>query len=430
MSCQKIVFVPVAKIAPTTVVGFAGAPIVFGVAALAVAGILAWQLKDAQDKMNREKARALELARVRAEVRRRKQEIEQFNAAMVDAGIEVLARREAERELESVRLSEKRYRKREPQVDGVDGEPAPGVGTAEKTRMLILELENLLNAVPPAYKKAERSPFSRFESEWRQLSQAFESGRPPLHEELLDFKQSLVRSLTRFQKEAQARADSSETYMEAVQSLHHDLLTLPHLTGQAAYLEEAAVLRGELSELAARGEVDRAALNILKMKIDRLKEMVETANSWQAYRRVLTETLGKRLGEMGYRVIEDFQTPGEEENQALMAVPGGERLRVTIQPDGRMAFDLLHEADGSGQPLTAEERALFRRQEQRWRRDFKALIRQLTGDGFSYEVELAKLADENAIPVAVMETAEEILAEEEERQRAAEPRQQMKNRPD
>ncbi len=87
---------------------------------------------------------------------------------------------------------------------------------------------------------------------------------------------------------------------------------------------------------------------------------------------------------------------------------------AAIKPDGRMDFKLVHERRSPGAYLSEEEIASYRRQENRWANDFREIIRRLTREGFSYQIQMEDFFHTDSIPVVVVETAEELNAEEED----------------
>ena len=117
------------------------------------------------------------------------------------------------------------------------------------------------------------------------------------------------------------------------------------------------------------------------------------------------------LEEMGYRHLSEEQT-----GHSNWQLPGGEQVRIALQRNLGIAFQLQHErVEVSDAELSEEEIAFFRQQEQHWCDDLAELTRRLTADGFQYQLEFERDVPESTVPIVVVEDVDELLEEEEER---------------
>jgi hypothetical protein len=113
---------------------------------------------------------------------------------------------------------------------------------------------------------------------------------------------------------------------------------------------------------------------------------------------------------MGYQTARHFERPDRPEiSDAVLTIPGGEMLHAAIRPDGQMAFNVVPE----NLPATEEDMSRYRAQEDKWCNDFRELLRRLTQDGFSFQVEMERTVPEEAIHIVDLVTADELASEEE-----------------
>lgn len=160
-------------------------------------------------------------------------------------------------------------------------------------------------------------------------------------------------------------------------------------------------LREELTRAGAEKTLTPDGIERGQRQLLTLRTQIERAVALDALRPALAESLCGHLRQRGYQVVADFpSTWNDDRAEALLRIPGGERVRIGMNADGRLQFGVQHErTEGGNAPLTRQEKLFLRQQEQRWCADLKDVVRALVEDGFPCQIEVERPALFAAIPI-------------------------------
>lgn len=394
------------EVALISILGPAAIPVVAGAAAVLV-GVKLAHYKE-QAKMQKEMAQA-SMARWQAEQTERNRRQEEMN--MIMASI-----KQATDNLAQTSLTETRVDQAPREVSGrgfldLDQTRAARPDTSAQVR----ELGELLETLPEGFKEDAEWPFERFLADWKRYSAEAADRRFPSTEELAAFRDSVVRTLNRYLTELEHRTRAEKELFEAAAALLEEVLYQEALAERESYREELTSIRNSLTAEAEARRLDRGDLDLWGRRVESLKTEIEHDNNLRAYRHSLAESVTRHLGDMGYGEVEPFTRPDSlDGTNAVLGLPGGGLLHAAVLGDGRMAFELFPDSLEGMTPRKMEE---FRRQEAKWCDDFHELIRRLTADGFSFEIQLEREKPSEAIGVVQVETAADLAEEEEEEAR-------------
>jgi len=178
-------------------------------------------------------------------------------------------------------------------------------------------------------------------------------------------------------------------------------------------------LQQKLMALLADQQVSPAALDVIGNRFARLRDKVERTVAEDEMNDFLAERVTFHLNAMGYVTHSAFSDKqAGRRRDAEFYLPDGDRLRVALQADLKMGFQLSHETRTMFEKtLSGEALSFFRQQEARWCRDMKELIRRLIKDGVPYQVQFERDVPDESIPVVVMESVDELLDAQDEEQR-------------
>jgi hypothetical protein len=250
--------------------------------------------------------------------------------------------------------------------------------------------------------------FDRLGEELNRLRHQMEQGPPPL-ETALDTFQSLVEDTVEAARQRQAEEPRRQAQRLAeLESLLDRLLQAAALA-EGEMHERVEILEQRLLSALQAHSISAAQTQAVRDELQRLATEIETEHDDRLVRQQLQVQIQAHLGALGYRLLD------QDARGSLWAIPGGEQVRVSTQPDLRLAFQLQHERFTAGEaPLDRAELALLRQQEQRWCGDLKTLMQRLNADGFQFQVEFEREIPEEAVPVVVVQDVEEILREQAE----------------
>lgn len=365
-----------------------------------------------------------EQARQRAEAERERiQAWRRFQAQQANTQDEVQRRREsvrrAQQQLIQIGLQATHHR------SGGDAAAQGFVGAARDSaeRALLDQIRGEINALPADLLETEHLPFARLRSHLERLRHSevtateLESLRRALHDSLHAHLQDLDNV------EAQQRV-----LREQAQSLLTGILQAKSLSLSHAHLRELDDLQTQLLNTLVAG-ISPASLDIMRSRFLTVSAQVERSIAEDEMSDFMVERVTHHLREMGYTPIQPFNPKDQRARRdGEFALPDGDRLRVALQADLRMAFQLTHETHTViEKTLTGEALEFFRTQEARWCRDMKELIKRLMKDGVPYQVQFEREVPESAIPLVVYETAEDLLEDENEED-AQRPRVERKER--
>lgn len=279
---------------------------------------------------------------------------------------------------------------------------------ASGQRLRLQRLADLLAAVPSDVGAYSAGAFARLGEELERLQRQIERGPPPL-EAALDTFQTLVQDTIEaaLQRQAEEPRRQKER-LDELESLLERLLQVGALAEGELHERVEALEQGLLSALE-KDHVGAAQTQVLRDTLERLATEIETEHDNRLVRQQLQVQIRSHLEALGYRLLD------QDARGSRWAIPGGEQVRVSAQPDLRLAFQLQHERFAASQaPLDRSELALLRQQEQRWCGDLKTLMQRLNADGFQFQVEFEREIPEEAVPVVTVQDVEEILCEQRE----------------
>jgi len=207
------------------------------------------------------------------------------------------------------------------------------------------------------------------------------------------------------------------------------VLLWTHLASETKHIDELDALKHDLLKLLYSKKSSIGRLELRKKKFQEIKSEIEFKVNNLVFRSALAESLTQHLVNMGYEPLENFSSDSDQPMfQAALRIPGGERVRVAIQRNNAIAFQVLHETDVQGGVMSKEQFDFFRQQEKKWCQDFQDLIRRLVKEGFSFNIMLERLVPDASIQVVALETAEEILLEEGEEEEMGSVRKEKSKR--
>ena len=290
-----------------------------------------------------------------------------------------------------------------------------GVGVSDQRLSgLMTHIDRQLASLPTELFNDQRLPFARLRSQLRRLQQA----SAPTVDEVDDLASTLQRSFSDY-----VRRTGQEAEQQRQQAARAEQLLTRILQARALSVDEedaAALhrLQQKLMELLAERRLSPAALDVISNRFDGLRERVECAVAEDEMNDYLSERVTHHLNAMGYATLSAFtDRQAGRRRDAEFALPDGDRLRIALQEDLKMGFQLTHETHTVlEKTLSGEALGFFRQQEERWCRDMKELIRRLIKDGVPYELQFERNTPEASIPVVVVENATEIDDEDDEDQ--------------
>ena len=207
-------------------------------------------------------------------------------------------------------------------------------------------------------------------------------------------------------EEARARVRSkAETLLdEALECLELAKQDADRADARELVQDLVAMIEDDQPDAGALGTLGRVQLRLSWVR-KRIDQQVET----EAVRTWLAGRVDKHLAALNYQRLDPL-VPAHAGTMATgsYGVPGGGRVHLALQPDGRIAAQLRSE------PSEAVD---LERAEAKWCADAHELLRLLATEGAPYKVAFERRLSE--VPVVALETAEELDREEEERARAA-----------
>jgi hypothetical protein len=287
-----------------------------------------------------------------------------------------------------------------------------------KVASLMNEIALLLEEMPEPFRKHADSPYPRLIDRQKQLHKKLKSKAGLEMEEAVSFRETLLRSLESYMTSLSFLEKNREELFQKTESLFSDVLAYGKLAQNPDTLKEIQALKSSLLKLIGSKQPEASAIEVLEKKLKDIKGSVEKELEYAARRKMLSLALATQLNEMGYETAEAFPEELQaSELKAAFSIPGGERLMVGVQRNNKIAFEVVHESGKPEGELSSRELAKFRKQESRWCEDIPELIRRLTKQGCTCNVSLKRDVPEDAIPITVVESADEIIADEEERER-------------
>jgi len=292
------------------------------------------------------------------------------------------------------------------------------VGTVD----LLQQISKKLDEIPDELYRDERLPFTRLRSHLHRLQQA----SAPIMDEIHSFRDTLNRTLADTITRISQEAEQHQILFDNAMGLMTDILQTRALSLDQKHDEDLEKLQRQLLAQIKDKRISLATMDIVATRFHALRDKVHRDVNQAEMGNFLLQRVTHHLNAMGYARLDNNITgqPGRQRD-AEFALPQGDRLRVALQPDLRMAFQLTHETEVMlEKTLAGEALEFFRQQEARWCRDMKDLIRRLVKDGVPYEVQFEREMPQESIPIVVVETADELLDEEHDVRRRHEGKRQ------
>ncbi|MCX5771849.1 MAG: hypothetical protein NTZ09_16480, partial [Candidatus Hydrogenedentes bacterium] len=290
----------------------------------------------------------------------------------------------------------------------------------EKMDKMMADLKSLLDSLPAEFRETEGSSFPALLRQAQRLTTDWETGRKVRPGEITAFKDLVAGTLTEFAEDLQAREHQRKETAARIGQTLDTVLFYEQLVRQhegllpREFSTELASVSDQIARLASTRDFPLGLLELLEKKVADLRVAIDNEVIQLAQRDGLCESIARNLHEMGYKVLADFgaeSTDGRRE--AVLRVPGGERIHITLHKNNQVGMQLFHERKkGKRGPLSAKENEHVKKQETRWCADFKELVRRLVAEGFPYEISAEDLIPEGAVKVVVVETPEDVLAQE------------------
>jgi ABC-type dipeptide/oligopeptide/nickel transport system ATPase subunit len=271
-------------------------------------------------------------------------------------------------------------------------------------------LERLFSRLPGELFEVPDAPLVRLREQVERLQRQFDSAQPPLAETIDDLQTLVDRTLNAQLEELERTSEAQKQLTEQGETLLEEVMAYTDLSTDTGSGGDMRALRENLLALLGRNTGRLSDLQVLGRKFAQLKERIDSELQQTAVRNGIGTRMQYHLEEMGYRHLSEEQT-----GHSNWQLPGGEQVRIALQRNLGIAFQLQHErGDTSDAELSEAEIAFFRQQEQHWCDDLAELTRRLTADGFQYRLQFERDLPESSVPIVVVEGVDELLEEEEE----------------
>lgn len=401
-------------------VGLVAVPIVLPLVAIGAAGVVAYgagkAIKDLVDSRVEAAVREMEAERARITEWQSFQAQQRHQQVAVHQQYEAL--RAVEQQLASIKLV---VPVSAPTGGGPFGQGYVSVAKTvaappvEAMRDMLRQIVVALDKAPEHFRTATDSPFPRLKEVSERLKKRLASASAPLPQEITSFQDTVKATINLFMENNRLSAERSDELAKRLDTLLSNIGTTRALTDDIEVHTRLQSLQSQTILLLEKHFIPPGQVEHLEQLVAEIKVEVEAKLVNGAFRTTLAGSLARNLQEMGYGVAQSFPNdPHQKMMQAEMKIPGGERLRVTIDHNNKMAFRVLHEAETAHAKLTAKDKELFRNQEKRWCADMKELIRRMTKEGFSYTIGRESLIPEMHIQIAVVEGPDEIISQQNE----------------
>ncbi len=295
----------------------------------------------------------------------------------------------------------------------------------ERAAALLAEFAVMLAGAPAAFRAAEGDPCGRLERQRAALAARLAAGEPLDAADIGGLRDTHRDTLAAFLAATRARRAWLEALQARMESaldtvLFAEQVALRFSSELSAYTAELGTLRTRLTTLCAAEAPDAGELGTIERRLETLRGEIDRDSVMAAQRRGVAESIMRNLGEMGYEAVDDFAfEEGKSMAVATMRIPGGEIVRAALHQNRQLAFEVVHERPAGADantPLSASERIHLLRQEKKWCSDAHELFRRMVAEGLQYRVSFEHDLKEDNVKVVVVETATDILREEEEAQ--------------
>jgi hypothetical protein len=290
-----------------------------------------------------------------------------------------------------------------------------GALSDERAAGLMVRIDRQLASLPAELFNDERLPFVRLRGQLHRMQQASEL----TIDEVDALASTLQRSFADYVQRADQEAEQHDKQLAGAEQLLTRILEVRELSMDDEDAGSLQRLQQKLMTLLAEQQVSPAALDVISNRFSRLRDSVERTVADDEMNDFLAGRVTHHLNAMGYATRSVFsEKQAGRRRDAEFSLADGDRLRVVLQADLKMGFQLSHETRAMVEKtLSGEALSFFRQQEARWCRDMKELIRRLVKDGVPYQVQFEREVADESIPVVVMENVDDLLDEEDEDQR-------------
>ncbi|MBV5338789.1 MAG: hypothetical protein J0665_04410 [Deltaproteobacteria bacterium] len=288
----------------------------------------------------------------------------------------------------------------------------PNSATPQESTAWLQDIVHILNEAPADFRNAPDSPYQRLQAHAERLSQRLISNNLPSSEEVSSFQEAIALTISGHVDTARKKQESIESKINSLNNLLQSIGRCRQLASSPERQTTLDGLQAQTLGLLEKPSISMGQVELLEKRLAVIWSALETQVTQSAFRTTLATSLGRHLKAMGFMASESF--PPLDDKPVLTTVmdsPDGARLRIAIQTDNRLAFEVLPKKEVEKQRLSASDRERYRAQEKNWcQKEMPELLRRLTQEGFSYEVQLARDLPDSRLQVAVVEDAKEILA--------------------
>jgi hypothetical protein len=282
----------------------------------------------------------------------------------------------------------------------------------QESTTCIQSIARILNEVPADLRMDTDSPLQKLLAQAERLTQRLTTANPPLPDELTSFQEAVTLTITGYMEAVRKKQEATEAMSARLDTL---LQAIGRCRQFASAPERQAALdslQAQALALLAKQSIPAGQVELLEKRLAVIGTALEAQITQSAFRTTLAAALDNHLLAMGFATNTPFPTVADQSVlTAVMNTPAGIRLQIAIQADNRLAFEVLPKDAADKRKLTANDRESFRTQEKNWcQKEMPELLRRLTQDGFSYEVQLARDLPESRLQIAVVEDVDEILA--------------------
>jgi len=293
-----------------------------------------------------------------------------------------------------------------------------GRKTPEEIAVGFSQLIRVLDAFPPELRQLANSPFPKLQQLYATLKDRIKAGERVAWEEIVSLKQTISNTIATLVAQTKNEHQHQAHLAEQLDALLDNVLFYRHIAAANPALGEQKLaldsLQAQLVRLLDAADVKAGQLDLIERRLAAIRIDIDAKVVETAHKTALCESITRNLMDMGYEEMNAFADDEHAMATATMRIPGGERVKIAVHPNGQAAFEFQHERAEQTGPITRDEMALIRQQEGKWCKDAKQLVRKLVAEGFDYQMSLEKEIPDQAIKVVVVETAEDILAQSED----------------
>lgn len=302
----------------------------------------------------------------------------------------------------------------------------------------LAEVAAVLDAVPAELRQHTASPIASLQLQVQHAARRVRDAQQSLPDDaqITALQRTAEQSIAAFLARLAAERDERARRVERADAALQRLLVLEQLSLPNRLALDAP--RSTLLEALKQGEVNAATLEQVEESLEQLSQQAAESLATAAVRPALADALLRHLGELGYEVLTAFPSRLDSaKNHAQVRIPGGDQVAIEMDADARLRFRLQHErAAADDAPMSRQEMAFARAQEQRWCKDLKTVVNRLVEDGFDSRVSFERNSVE--IPIVVFErfeddetaSAESASAQDREAEERRRKLRQMQQRKD